>query len=85
MVATALRQEKQAFVDMSSLAPEGNWARAFSVMISCASKVGARMPFLGTSSRAHTSQFFPAHILCFTLFVLPFPQNMHFTLCTKSL
>ncbi|KAI0818601.1 hypothetical protein BC629DRAFT_1587955 [Irpex lacteus] len=46
VVATALRQEKQAFVDMSSLAPEGNWARAFSVMISCASKVGARMPFL---------------------------------------
>ncbi|KAI0695889.1 hypothetical protein BC835DRAFT_1272624, partial [Cytidiella melzeri] len=47
IVATALRQEKEAFVDMSSLAPDGNWARAFSVMISCASKVGSRIPFLG--------------------------------------
>ncbi|KAI0341681.1 hypothetical protein BDW22DRAFT_1485146 [Trametopsis cervina] len=45
IVATALRQEKQAFNDTSSVTPDSNWTRAFSVMITCASKVGSRIPF----------------------------------------
>ncbi|KAJ3520271.1 hypothetical protein NM688_g9187 [Phlebia brevispora] len=47
VVATALSQERQSFMEISEMEPAAQWSEAFSIMIQCASKLGTRLPYMG--------------------------------------
>lgn len=67
IVAHALRDEKRAFLQMSTVGAGLNWTTAFKVMIDCAAKVGQRIPYLGQlypltiSDDTHCSQSMPSN------------------------
>ncbi|PSR74904.1 hypothetical protein PHLCEN_2v9438 [Hermanssonia centrifuga] len=53
VVATALCQERQSFVEIAQMEPDAQWGEAFTIMITCASKLGTKLPYMGESLRAH--------------------------------
>ena len=55
MVATALCQEKQNFVDIAEMDTAARWAEALSVMIDSAAKLGTTVPYMGQWNYYHPS------------------------------